>query len=254
MGTEVAVIKSESEAGADEVVTPKDARTLAEYSPVHRAVEVLSIVTFLGLTGYIVYRLGAGSLGADWLVLGAGAFAGYVGSDFTSGLVHWGFDTWGSIYTPVVGASFIRPFREHHFDEKAITRHDFIQTNGNNCLVATPVLAATLLVPAVHGQPWGQFLATMLLFVCVGTMATNQIHKWSHTDEPPRLVAALQHWHLILPPVHHTTHHSAPFDNYYCITTGWLNAGLRSIRFFRVMERLVTAILGVQPRQDDLAR
>lgn len=231
--------------------SPKTAEALAEYSVGHRMLEIASILAFAALSGFIAWRIARTCDGAGWAVFAIAAFMGYVGSDFTSGLVHWGFDTWGSIYTPVLGKSFIRPFREHHFDQKAITRHDFIETNGNNCLVALPVLALTLLIPTTNLA--GLALATFLLFVCIGTMATNQIHKWSHEDRPPALIATLQKWHLILPPDHHSLHHSAPYDIHYCITTGWLNPMLRAIGFFRHMERAITAVTGAQPRRDDLA-
>jgi ubiquitin-conjugating enzyme E2 variant len=85
-------------------------------------------------------------------------------------------------------------------------------------------------------------------------MMTNQIHKWSHLDEEriPATVRALQRLHLVLPPAHHRRHHTAPFDTYYCITTGWLNWPLARLGFFRHLERAVTAVFGLVPRQEDL--
>ena len=248
-------VQEASATSSDQIqhATPKDAAVLSEYSATHRAVEILSIASFVLLAGYVGWRAMHEASGSDWALLAAAAFAGYVGSDFGSGFVHWGFDTWGSVYTPVLGKNFIRPFREHHFDEKAITRHDLIETNGNNCLVALPVLSMALVPSVGPGHAIGTFFSTFLLFVCVGTMLTNQFHKWSHEEAPPAFATLLQRWHVILPPDHHTIHHTAPYDSHYCITTGWLNGPLAAMGFFRRLERIITAVTGAVPRQDDLA-
>ena len=73
-------------------------------------------------------------------------------SDFLSGFVHWAGDTVGDESTPIFGPNFVRPFRFHHVDPEDITRHDFVETNGNNCIVAAPVLLLVLLLlPATTG-------------------------------------------------------------------------------------------------------
>ena len=112
------------------------ARELAAlYSPGKRFQEWCSVILCFSLIAHNMVHL---LLLARWehtpLVM-LGVVAGALIADFLSGLVHWGADTWGSVELPIVGKAFIRPFREHHIDPTAITRHDFIETNGDNCLV-----------------------------------------------------------------------------------------------------------------------
>jgi ubiquitin-conjugating enzyme E2 variant len=151
---------------------------------------------------------------------------------------------------PVIGKALIRPFREHHVDPEAITRHDFIETNGNNCLISIPVAIMCVAMP--HTSTTWVFLASSLGSMIFWVMATNQFHKWSHMDAPPPLIGFLQRVHLILPPDHHRIHHTAPYNKYYCITVGWLNWPLQVVHFFPLAERLITWATGLLPRQDDI--
>ncbi|MCE9667401.1 fatty acid desaturase family protein [Myxococcus stipitatus] len=228
----------------------QDAQALASgYSPAIRAMEIGAIVSFTALELALVYRLYNNPHGGPWLLLSA-VLLGYLAADFVSGFVHWMGDTWGSTEMPVLGKALIRPFREHHVDEKAITRHDFVETNGNNCLISLPVAIAAVSMP-LSSSGWvfcASFLGAMIFWV----MATNQFHKWSHMDTPPALIGFLQRVHLILPPEHHRIHHTAPFNKYYCITVGWMNRPLTMVSFFPLMERLVTWATGLVPREDDI--
>lgn len=229
------------------------APSLADAPPAHRAVELAAIAGFAALAVVAACRLGAHATAADSLRLAAAAGLGLLAADLASGVVHWACDTWGSLDTPLLGRAFLRPFREHHVDQQAITRHDFVETNGNNCLVALPVLGLALLPPLGRDAPAGTFLAAFLLSLGVATMATNQIHKWAHQDAPPRLVAWLQRARLLLPPARHAVHHRPPYTADYCITLGWLNAPLRAIGFFPRLERAITALTGAVPRRDERA-
>ena len=228
----------------------QDAQALAQgYSPAIRAMEIASIVTFITLEAALVWRLWGGPHTGPWLVLSA-LLLGYLAADFVSGVVPWMGDTWGSTEMPVLGKAFIRPFREHHVDEKAITRHDFVETNGNNCLVSLPV--ALLAVALPHSSPGWVFISAFLGAMIFWVMATNQFHKWSHLEQPPTLIGFLQRTHLVLPPDHHQIHHTAPFNKYYCITVGWMNKPLAMIGFFHTLERVITWATGAIPRKDDI--
>lgn len=213
--------------------------------------EVSSILGFAAVVCAILYRIQAQAAGHGLLLAGA-AFTGFLAADFVSGFVHWMADTWGSPDMPVIGRALVRPFREHHIDPLEITRHGFIETNGNNCLISIPAGLIALALPVGPGHALGLYLSASIGSLILWVMGTNQFHKWAHLPKSTGLVAFLQRCRLILPPEHHAIHHKAPFAKYYCITVGWLNAPLTVVRFFRVMEAIVSAFTGLKPRADDL--
>jgi hypothetical protein len=221
------------------------------YTRAVRFLEASSMVAFLGLIAGLALRLRPCLEGhGEYLV--AIVLLAYVAADLVSGLVHWMGDTWGTPEMAIVGRAFIRPFREHHVDQLAVTRHDFIEVNGASCLVSIPVAAVAHIIPFAPDRPGlallGAFFGTFLGFI----FATNQFHKWAHMDRPPWLARCLQRCHLILPAGHHQVHHTAPHDTYYCITVGWLNEPLRRLRFFSGLDHLVQRLTAVRPRQDEI--
>ncbi|XP_041125384.1 plasmanylethanolamine desaturase-like isoform X2 [Polyodon spathula] len=233
------------------------ARQLAElYSPVKRLQEWISVILCISLVtiNFIFLLINFSTVYIYKIIIGT--IAGIVTADFASGLVHWGADTWGSVDIPVIGKAFVRPFREHHIDPTAITRHDFIETNGDNCMIPVLPLAHMAYTFMSHSSesiaesyPWECFVFALSVFV----MMTNQIHKWSHMYFGlPHWVTVLQDLHIILPRKHHRIHHVSPHETYFCITTGWLNYPLHCVGFWRWMEDLIERLTGNKPRSDDL--
>lgn len=229
----------------------RDAASFAQGdTPAVLRLQWAGVAAFAMSAVWLWVRLAPGAAAAPWLTLTAVLLA-YLGADLICGLVHWAADTWGPPDLPVVGRAFLRPFREHHLDPAAITRHNFAETNGNSCLVSLPVLGlAGWLAPGVSGSGT-IFLSAFLGALVCWVVLTNQFHKLAHLPKPGRVVALLQRLHLILPPAHHAHHHARPFNTHYCITLGWMNGPIERLRLFRRLEGYITQCTGAVPRGDD---
>ena len=209
--------------------------TTTHYGPWHALLDIAGLSAFVSamLLLSISLTLSAGAvLGrlphAEWIFAGL-VFAALVAADFVSGLVHFLADNFGDPDTPILGRVFIFPFREHHVDPKAITRHGYLETNGANCLISLPVVICVLCFTSGEED---FLLRLFAFFFLTAIFFTNQIHKWAHADTPPAIIRFLQKYGLILSPENHAVHHRAPHDQYYCITLGWLNLPLMRLQFF----------------------
>lgn len=197
-------------------------------------------VAFL-LVGFAVQIARTISTGSGALRLALTGLGAYVASDLISGVFHWAGDTIGDETVPFLGPNFIQPFRIHHVDQLAITRHDLIETNGNNCIIVSgPLVVAFLVLPA--RESWLFHACAFMAFLAAFVVATNQFHKWAHEPRPPRIARVLQACGLILSTPHHDLHHAAPHDRHYCITVGWLNPLLDVVGFFRGAEWAIARV------------
>ncbi|MBY0280486.1 fatty acid desaturase family protein [Candidatus Binatia bacterium] len=197
-----------------------------------KAFDVASVSALLVLLNVAVARLvpalGEGGAAA-WILLPACA-AAVLAADLVSGLVHWICDRFFAEDTPLIGRMLIHPFREHHVDPMAITRHGLFELCGNNALaVLLPVLALLLAGPP---RPSASSLALhgFVIAFSFAVFATNLMHKWAHAVQCRAVVRWLQRTRLILSPEVHDRHHRGDFSHGYCVTTGWLNPLLDASR------------------------
>jgi plasmanylethanolamine desaturase len=209
--------------------------------PGSRAIELASIVACLSLLTYLGVGIGAAFAGArasvSWAL--AALVAAYLVADLVSGVVHFVADTYFEIDTPLVGRKFVLPFRAHHACPEAMVAHDFVEANGDSCLVVLFALVPTaLFVPVAAGgaaTTWGSFVVAFSMLIVL----TNEAHRYAHAETAPRAVRLLQRLRLILPPEEHARHHQAPFDRAYCITSGVLNPLLDRLGLFRAIARVI---------------
>lgn len=197
-----------------------------------KAFDVASVSVLLILLSVAVARLvhALGESGAAaWVLLPAFAVA-VLAADLVSGLVHWICDRFFAEDTPLIGRMLIHPFREHHVDPLAITRHGLFELCGNNALAVVLPVLALLLAGAPRPSATALGLQGFVIGFSLAIFATNQMHKWAHAARRGAVVRWLQRTRLILSPEVHDRHHRGDFSHGYCVTTGWLNPLLDASR------------------------
>lgn len=201
------------------------------------AIEAVTCVVFLALVTLLAARVWAGARDVTaWLLLPSGILLGYFAADVATGLVHWFCDRFFEEDSPVIGRLLIFPFRDHHRDPRAMTRHGFLELTGNSCLAISPVLAAALAVRL------GLFLDAALLVFALAVVATNLFHGWAHAERAPRLAVWLQASGLVLAPSAHDAHHTGDHRGAYCVTNGWANRWLDGLGVFDRLEAGLVAL------------
>lgn len=164
-------------------------------------------------------------------------------ADFATGLVHWFADRYLDARTPVLGPMLIEPFREHHVDPEAMTRHDFFEVSGNNALATLPLAAALMMFGVGPEASTTARLVHVTVVLFAGfVFVTNQLHAWAHSPAPPKIVRGLQRLGLVLTPARHAQHHDGDHDRAYCVTTGLLNPLLDHTHFFDRIEAALARI------------
>lgn len=215
-----------------------------------KAFDVASVSALVVLLAVAAARLlhVLGAADAWWAVLPTAAVAAVLAADLVSGLVHWTCDRFFSETTPVIGRMLIHPFREHHRDPRAITRHGLFELCGNNALAV--LLPVAGIVAAGEPRPTAASVAAhgFVIAFAVSVFATNQFHKWAHAERCAAPVRWLQQARLILSPEVHGRHHRGDFSAGYCVTTGWLNPLLDAYRVLPRLEARLRALDVSRPR------
>ncbi len=205
----------------------------------HRKREILEIIVFFILLIIFSFKL-ITSISFSYMLLIAllpVLFLSLLIADFTSGFVHFLFDNKGQEDTPFWGV-LVKPFRDHHINQKDMVQHDFVTLNADNMLGSNVILFICLLLMPTTLSIIQFYIFLILYFTAIILAFTNQFHQWAHADTVPAFVKILQDYHIILSQQHHTIHHQS-HTKFYCITTGWNNGWLNKTQFFEKISRFI---------------
>jgi len=163
--------------------------------------------------------------------------------DFASGLLHWLEDSYGRPHWPLIGQLITIPNILHHHRPAYFTRQTWLKSAQVLLGIGAAILAASWLMGCLTWQ--------VGLFVAIGVNA-NELHKWNHLPrrKRPAPVVLLQRLRILQTPAHHARHHAGSKDTHYCVITNLVNPVLKSLGFWRRLERAVALLTGARKRTD----
>lgn len=183
-----------------------------------------------------------------WIYFFAAFFVGLFLTDFMSGLVHWGTDTW---FDEIQLERVVSIAREHHIYPHHITGYGFRDYVGYSSWPTVLVVAPILLPLTLSGEPSDSlYLATFVLTeVSVFMIFGSYTHRLGHMRTRSRVARLLQRYRLIISPAYHKVHHSGLHDIRYCVFNGWANPLCDRLRFWRLLESLISFVTGAAPQR-----
>jgi hypothetical protein len=158
-------------------------------------------------------------------------FACLLAVDFITGVLHWAEDTWTAPgASKLLDRWIVRDNIDHHRKPNTIRAGNYWATN-RVCIAIAAVTACVLMLLGVHA--WQAYLIVLL------ASQSNQVHLWSHSSAPPRLVQWLQRYGILQSRSHHGLHHKRPYATRFCTVTNYLNPVLDGVGFWRGLEWLI---------------
>ena len=165
--------------------------------------------------------------------------------DFITGVLHWAEDTWTALgRSKLLDEYIVRDNIGHHRTPGGIRAGTYWETN-KVCITLAFSVTCLLVVCGVHA--WQAYLIVLL------ASQSNQVHKWAHCANPPRVVRWLQRTGMLQSTAHHAAHHKRPYATRFCTMTNYLNPALDAIRFWRGLEWLIERC-GVRVQRATAAR
>lgn len=164
-------------------------------------------------------------------------------ADLLSGIVHWLEDTYGNPNTKFlgIGKHIVIPNLIHHIRPRELTNGTWFSRIWTSAVFLLIVLIVL----------WIFNLTTPMVYMTFAIAVWgNEIHCWNHRSpkENGKLITFLQKCYLVQSPKQHAVHHFSPYASNFCAITPFLNPILEFIRFWRVLE-LLLSLIGIKVKR-----
>ncbi|KAG5255194.1 fatty acid desaturase [Salix suchowensis] len=146
-----------------------------------------------------------------------------------------------------LGKAIVGAGHSHIWLEPMLAGYIGRQFANNLHALARAVAFFVLPVDLVCNDP----IVNAFVGVCSGCiMFSQQFHAWAHGTKSklPPIVVAMQDAGLLVSRSQHGAHHRQPYNNNYCIVSGFWNEFLDENKVFEALEMALYFKVGVRPR------